>query len=174
MKRSAFVKTMVVLGLATAVVAANGQPAGTAGPPPGYDHGPGILGGPGMMGGPGMVGGPGMMGGHGGEWGNGFGGGLQGLGLTTDQEEKIARIHEDTRQRNWDAMGQLLSEQFKLRVLYLADKPDANAIVEQQKKVDELRRVMIKSHVEMGNQIEAVLTKDQRELLRSNKAWRMH
>ena len=94
--------------------------------------------------------------------------------MTTDQQEKIARIHEDTRQKNWEAMGQLLSEQFKLRGLYLADKLDANAIVEQQKKVDELRRVMLKSHVEMGNQIEALLTKDQRDLLRSTAPWWPH
>jgi Spy/CpxP family protein refolding chaperone len=143
----------------------------------GHGGGPGMMGGygpgPEMMGGYG--GGPGMMGGYGGGPGDGPGwdrrqrvaGVLSRLGLTTDQQQKIARIHEDTRQRNWDAMGQLLSEQFRLRSLYLADKLDANAIVEQQKKVDDLRRVLVKSHVEMEIQIEALLTKDQRELLRS-------
>ena len=52
----------------------------------------------------------------------------------------IVQIREAVGQ-NWDSVGPLLSEQFKLRVLYLADKPDPNAIVEQQKKVDELRRM---------------------------------
>ena len=71
-------------------------------------------------------------------------------------------------------MGQLLSEQFRLSRLYLADALDVNAIIEQQKKVDELRRVMLKSHIEMEIQIEALLTKDQRELLRSTAPWQMH
>ena len=68
MKRSAFMKE-VVLGLATAAVTAMGQPAGTAGPPPGYGGRPGMMGGQG--------GGPGMMGGHSGgpgwDRGNRFG-----------------------------------------------------------------------------------------------------
>lgn len=64
-------------------------------------------------------------------------------------------------------MGQLLSEQFRLRGLYHAERPDANAIVEQQKKGDELQRVMLKALIEMRNQIEALLTKDQRDRLRS-------
>jgi Spy/CpxP family protein refolding chaperone len=181
MKRIALTKAMVVLGFAAAAATAVGQPAGTAGPPPGYEGRPAMMGGygggPGTMGGHG--GGPGMMGGHDGGpgmmggYGGGFAGVLSRLGLTSEQQEKIARIHEDTRQKNWDAMGQLLSERFKLRSLYFVEKPDANAIVEQQKKVDELRRVMIRAHVEMQNQIEALLTKDQRELLRSNAPGQM-
>ena len=121
-------------------------------------------GGHGMMGGHG----PGMMGGHGGGPGSDrFAAVVSRLGLTTDQQQKIAKIHEDTRQKNWEAMGQLLSEEFTLKNLYLADKLDANAIVEQQKKVDELRRVMLRSHIEMEIQVEALLTKLQREQLRS-------
>jgi Spy/CpxP family protein refolding chaperone len=184
MKRSAFMTAIVVLGFATTAVTTMGQPASPAGPPPGYAGRPGMMGGPG--GGPGMMGspgaGPGMMGGiGGGTWdgssrgqGNRFAGVLSRLGLTTDQQQKIATIHEDTRQKNWDAMGQLLSEQFRLSRLYLADTLDVNAIMEQQKKVDELRRVMLKSHIEMEIQIEALLTKDQRELLRSTAPWQMH
>jgi len=116
-----------------------------------------------------MMGGMSGRPGDGADWGQGhmFAGVLARLGLTTDQQQKIATIHEDTRQKNWDAMGQLLSEQFRLSRLYLADALDVNAIIEQQKKVDELRRVLLKSHLEMEIQIEALLTKDQRELLRS-------
>ena len=182
MKRSSLMKAMVMLGLATAVATAMGQPAGIAGPPPGYGGHPAMMG-PYGGGGPGMMrpygGGPGMMGDYAGWVGRGWGRGnqlgaaLSQLDLTADQQEKIAKIHEDTRQKNWDAMGQLLSEQFKLRGLYLADKVDANAIVEQQKKIDELRRVMIKAHVEMENQIDALLTQDQREQLRSAAPWRL-
>ena len=121
--------------------------------------------------------GPGMMGGYGygmGGYGPGMMGGrnvLSRLDLTADQQEKIAQIREDMRAKNWGTMGELRTEQFRLRNLYNADKPDANAIAEQQKKVDELRRTMIKSHVDARNQIAALLTKEQRQQLRAMSTW---
>ena len=135
----------------------------------GYGRGPAMMregrgGGPGAWGeGPGMMrewrGGPGMMRG-------GPGGPFLQLDLTPDQHEKIAGIREDMRRKTWDTVGQLHSEQFKLRHLYAADKPDPNAIADQQKKIDDLRRTMVKARVETANQIQAVLTKEQRERLR--------
>jgi Spy/CpxP family protein refolding chaperone len=128
----------------------------------------GGVGGPGMMGGygPGMMGGgygPGMMQG---------GGGLFGLSnLSDEQRDKIVAIQEESRRKNWDIMGQMRTEQFKLRGMYYGDKVDANAIVEQQKKVDELRRQMIKSHVDARNQIAALLTPEQRKQLRQLGPW---
>ena len=167
------------------------------GPGPMRGYGPGCDGGPGKArgygggaqwgGGPGAMhgwggapqwgGGPGMMRGRGGGpgWGGGYGPGrvFAELDLTPDQQEKIAKVHEDMRRSIWDTMGQLHAEQFKLRGLYLADKPDPNAISDQQKKVDELHRAMIKSRVETGNRIEALLTKEQRERLREYAPWWM-
>ncbi len=134
----------------------------------GYGEGPGALGGGrGMMRGYGegpgaWGGGPGMMR----EWGASPGGPFSRLDLTADQQQKIAGIHEDMRRKTWDTMGQLHSEQFKLRHLYAADKPDPNAIADQQKKIDDLRLTMLKARVETANQIRAVLTKEQRERLR--------
>jgi len=150
----------------------------------GYGGGPGMMGGygggAGMMygqgGGPGARGGgPGMMGGWGGGpgWGRGPGSGLAQLGLSADQEEKIAAIREDMRRKTWDTRGQMHSEQFKLRNLYMADTPDPNAIADQQKKIDDLRLTMIKARVEAGNQMRAVLTKEQRERLREFAPWWM-
>ena len=149
-----------------------------------HGYGPGMVGGygPGMMGGygPGMMGGygPGMMGGYGPGWGRGgpgwgrgYGGMFSDLDLTADQQQKIAKIQEDMRAKNWATMGEMRSEQFKLRSLYTADKPDANAIAEQQKKVDELRRTLIKSRVDSHNQMAAVLTKEQRAQLRAMGPW---
>ena len=152
---------------------------------PGCDGGPGKArgygggaqwgGGPGMMrgrgGGPEWGGGPGMMRGRGGGYGPGRV--FAELDLTPDQQEKIAKVQEDMRRSNWDTMGQLHAEQFKLRGLYLADKPDPNAIADQQKKVDELHRAMIKSQVETGNRIQALLTKEQRDRLREYAPWWM-
>jgi Spy/CpxP family protein refolding chaperone len=118
--------------------------------------------GPGMMGGgygPGY--GPGMMrGGYGG------GGPFAALNLSDEQREKVFAIQEAQRKKNWATMGEVRSEQFKLRAMYGADQLDPDKLVEQQKKVDALRQQMLKSRVEAHNQIAAVLTPEQRKQLR--------
>ena len=63
-------------------------------------------------------------------------------------------------------MGKMRSEQFKLRQMVYGDKLDAAAIADQQKKVDDLRREILKSRVEARNQIAAVLTPEQRQQFR--------
>jgi Spy/CpxP family protein refolding chaperone len=154
-------KTLILgaaLALASSLAAAQGYGQGRG------MMGEGMMGG-GMMGGhgQGMMGGqgPGMMGGH------GQGGGMfAALNLNDEQREKIAAIREAQRKKNWATMGEVRSEQFKLRGLYGADKLDADKIAEQQKKVDELRRQMLKSRVETHNQIAAALTPEQRKQLR--------
>lgn len=159
---------LCALGLAAAAAFAQGPGAG-----PGY--GPGY--GPGMMGGYGY--GPGMMGGYGrgpgfgpgGGRGFGYGGGLAALNLSAEQSEKIAAIQEENRRKNWGTMGQMRSEQFKLRQMYYSDKIDSAAVAEQQKKVDELRRQMLKSQVEARNQVAAVLTPEQRKQFRQLGPW---
>ncbi|HET7763959.1 MAG TPA: Spy/CpxP family protein refolding chaperone [Burkholderiales bacterium] len=153
MKSNSFKAGLLALGLAGVVGAALAQG-------PGY--GPGY--GPGMMGGYGY--GPGMMGGYGPGMMGGYGGGLASLGLNAEQREKIAAVQEENRKANWNTMGQMRSEQFKLRQMYNADKVDSAAVADQQKKVDELRRQMLKSHVEARNQINAILTPEQRKQFR--------
>ena len=154
------------MGLAGAVAAAFAQGPGGGGPGYGPGYGPG----PGMGGygyGPGM-GGPGYGGG-----GRGFGpgGGLAALNLSSEQRDKIAAIQEENRRKNWDAMGQVRTEQFKLRQMYNAEKIDSNAVAEQQKKVDELRRQMLKSRVDAHNQVSAILTPEQRKQFRQFGPW---
>jgi Spy/CpxP family protein refolding chaperone len=68
-------------------------------------------------------------------------------------------------------MGQMRSEMFKLRLMYYAENADANAVVDQQKKVDELRRQMLKSRLEAHKQVEAVLTPEQRKQFREFTPW---
>ena len=63
-------------------------------------------------------------------------------------------------------MGQMRSEQFKLQRMYRGNQVDPNAVAEQQKKVDELRRQMLKSRIQAHNQIAALLTPEQRKELR--------
>jgi Spy/CpxP family protein refolding chaperone len=101
-----------------------------------------------------------MMGGY------GAGGMFAALNLSDEQREKISAIQEAQRQKNWATMGAVRSEQFKLRGMYGTEKLDADKLVAQQKKVDELRQQMLKSRVEAHNQIAAVLTPEQRKQLR--------
>jgi Spy/CpxP family protein refolding chaperone len=166
-------RKILVIG---AALAAASSIAGAQGP--GYGYGPGMMGGgygPGMMGGgygPGMMGGygrgPGMMG-----PGASFGGTapLAALDLTDEQRDKIAALREENRRKNWDAMGKVRSEQFKLRQMYNADNVDPQAAAEQQKKVDDLRREMLVSRLETHKQVLGVLTPEQRKQLRQSGPW---
>ena len=136
-------------------------------------HGPGMMGhGPGMMGhGPGMIGGgPGMMGGGPGIMGGGPG--MMGmrmyaaLDLTDQQRAKIARIFEDVRKKNWDAMGKVMDGSATLRDLYSAPTHDPAAIGRQTVRIAELKRPIIESMVTAHDQIEALLTTEQKDRLR--------
>jgi Spy/CpxP family protein refolding chaperone len=160
-------RRLLVLGAALAAAASFAFAQG-----PGYGYGPGY--GPGygrgMMGygpgyGPGGGYGPGMMGGA------GAGGALAALNLTDEQREKVFAIQEEHRKKNWAVMGEVRSEQFKLRNMYRGEKLDPDKIAEQQKKVDELRRQMLKSRAEAHNQIAAVLTPEQRKQLLQYSPW---
>lgn len=144
--------TLVAIGLAAAGVAG----AQGYGPHAGGGYGPGMMSGygPGMMSGYGRGGDP-----------------LAALDLKDDQREKILALHEQSHSKNWGTMGQLRSEQFKLRRLYDADKVDAKAVAEQQKKVDDLRRQLQQSRIEMHNQVLAILTPEQRKQARSFGPW---
>lgn len=159
MKTRTWKAGLVALGLAGAVAAAFAQGPGGGGPGYGPGYGPG----PGMMGGYGP--------GYGGGRGYGPGGGFAALNLSSEQREKIATIQEENRKANWNAMGQLRSEQFKLSQMYNADKLDSTAVSEQQKKVDELRRQMLKSRLDAYNQVSTVLTPEQRKQFRQLGPW---
>jgi Spy/CpxP family protein refolding chaperone len=130
---------------------------------PGY--GPGMMGGYGPGYGQGMMGGygPGMMGGHGGP--------LAALNLNDEQQKKIFDLQEQNRRKNFDTMSKMRAETFQLRRLYNADKIDEKAVLEQQKKVDELRRQLLASRLEMHQQMESVLTPEQRKELREFRPW---
>lgn len=123
-------------------------------------HGPGS--GPGMM--EQGARGPGMM---------ARGRALSALNLNDDQRARIARIMEDARRGNWNVLGQLMSERFTLRELYRADKLNVDAVLEQQRKVDELRRQLLKGRLEAHGRIEATLTPEQQKVFRSMASRRL-
>lgn len=190
---------VLAAALAAFTCAANAQPQTPPsgdGPPAGYGpgYGPGMMGryGPGMMGGygpgygqgygpgygPGMMGGygrGGMMGGYGGGGMMGNGGPLHLLDLNEQQLAKINQIQDETRRKNWSVMGKLQDEQAHMRDLFSADKRDPAAIGKQAMKIAELRRQLLEASVEAHNRIEALLTKEQKDQLRSyrRRGWMM-
>jgi Spy/CpxP family protein refolding chaperone len=129
--------------------------------------------GPGMMDGGGYGPGYGRGGGYGPGYGRGggFGGPMAALNLTDEQQEKIFALHEDQRRKNFDTMSKMRSETFKLRRMYNADNVDSKAVVEQQRKVDELRRQVLASRLDMRKQMESVLTPEQRKQARQFGPW---
>jgi len=160
---------------------------------PGYPQGQGGGQGYGPAYGPG--GGPGMMGGYGGGPGYGPGAGmgprggpdygpgsargrgdrgmtpgigerLHALGLTEEQRQKVGAIMEDTRRKNWDVIGQVQTERYKLRQMFHGDTVDPAAVTAQQAKVDDLKRQLLRARLEARNQVFALLTPEQREKAR--------
>ena len=129
-------------------------------PPPPCQGGPGTPGcygaGPGMMGGYGM--GPGMM--MGPYWGSG-------LDLSAEQQARINRIQDETRKAHWALMGEMMNQQATLRDLNLAPKRDNAAIDRAYKEFGKLQQKMYDSSVEAQKRMEAVLTKEQQEKLRT-------
>ena len=142
----------------------------------GDGQGPGMMGGhgPGMMGGgPGMMGGrgPGMMGGGAGMMGMTM---YAALDLTDEQRAKVARIFEEMRKKNWDAMGKVMDETAILRDLYNAPTHDPAAIGRQTVKIAEMKRPIIESMVTAHDQVDALLTTEQKGRLRSlGRGWMM-
>ncbi len=186
MKYRHFLMTLTALAaLGAAVPLVQAQPARSESPRESY--GPGMMGGYGGYGGPGQGPyGPGMMRGQGRAYGYGpgmMGGGmmggmglgpLQALDLNEQQQTRINQIRDETRRKNWDTMGKLLDEQARLRDLLAAEKRDPAAIGKQSMKLADLRRQLLEASIESHNRIEALLSKEQRDQLRSyRRGWMM-
>lgn len=104
-----------------------------------------------MMRGYGM--GPFIMG-----WGN-----FIGMDLSADQKSKIKQIRKDARAKHWALMGEMFEAYDKKRELYEADKLDPIAINNQHKKIEDLRAQRRTVSIDAYNQINNILTKEQRE-----------
>jgi Spy/CpxP family protein refolding chaperone len=136
---------------------------------PGYGMGPGMMygyGGPGYGMGPGMMYGygpgygmgPGMMYGYGRGYGAGTGAGLN---LTDEQRTKIAKIQQDLRSKQWDLMGKM-HDAYAQR----ADATDDAAAGKADDQITQLQQQMVSNAAAARKQMDAVLTKEQREQLR--------
>jgi Spy/CpxP family protein refolding chaperone len=176
---------LAALALATGVALAQGP--GMGGGPGGY--GPGAMG-PGMGMGSGMaMMGPGGM--RGGGWGYQDGAGMMGwgdrsgmmgfgysmqsaLGLSDDQRKKLDAIHDELQSRNWEIMGKVRVEMSRMRELMSADPRDKAALDATFKRISDLRQQRFDARLAAHEQMESLLTKEQRQQLRRWGPWWMH
>jgi Spy/CpxP family protein refolding chaperone len=152
---------------------------------PGYGMGPGMMGnygqgyghgmGPGMMGnygqGYGYGMGPGMMGGFGPDYGMGSGtmggyGARSDLNLNAEQRSKIAKVQNDVRRKHWEIMGKMQDEQALMNEQLESETRDDAALSKGYRKMSELRHQMFDLSLSAQKQINAVLTKEQRDKMK--------
>jgi Spy/CpxP family protein refolding chaperone len=114
----------------------------------------------GMVMSPGMMGrgmGPGMMG--------GFGVGPE-LNLTEEQRSQITKIQNDLRQKHTEVMGKMQAEMLQMRELFASNNSDEAALSTIFKKMTDLRQEMFDQLLSTQKQVNAVLTDEQREILK--------
>jgi Spy/CpxP family protein refolding chaperone len=162
MKRK-LIAAAAVAALFSAVAWAQVGPGMMGGYGPDGGFGPGYGMGPWMMGGHGPRGygmGPGMM------WGYGAGG-YGGLKLSDEQRTKIASIEEEFSRKQWELMGKMHEQRYQLYGFDSSDKADESAARKAYQAVSDTRKAMFENSLDMRKRIDAVLTKEQREQLRS-------
>lgn len=192
MKKLTVAKALAAVAIALAVPSTfaqtGGQGPGMMGGYGGYGMGHGMMSGyggngmgPGMMGGYGGYGmGPGMMGTYG---GRGMGPGMMyghgrdmlgGLNLTNDQREKVTKIQETLSTKHWELMGKMQQQQFALREQLASGKADDATIGKGYRNMEGLRQQMRDSGADAQKQMDAVLTKSQREQLERGLSQETH
>jgi Spy/CpxP family protein refolding chaperone len=142
----------------------------------GQGYGPGMMGqgmGPGMMGqgyGPGMMGqgmGPGMM-------GQGYGPGMMyganpytALDLSDAQRSKIDEIQQELWRKRWDLMGKMHEERYHMHRWTSGAAPDDAAARKAYEAMAGAHKQMFEATLDARKRIDAVLTKEQRDKLKS-------
>jgi len=123
--------------------------------------------GAGAMGDGGM--GPHAMGGFG--WGPGMGAmrGLASLDLDDAQRKQLRELQRQQRRAHWALMGQVQDEIEKMQDAWGAESGtrDRAAILAANQRLAQLRQQMLESRLDAADQLDKILTPEQREQLRS-------
>jgi Spy/CpxP family protein refolding chaperone len=126
----------------------------------GYGMGPGMMGGYGPGAGYGYGMGPGMMGG-------GFGAeAYAGLELTAEQRQKIAEIQQATAKAQWQLMGTMHQQGYRMYGNGGPGAFDEAAARKSFEAMSEARKAMFELQIDARKKVDAVLTPQQREQLR--------
>jgi len=90
------------------------------------------------------------------------------LGLSPEQKAKISQIQAQARKKQWPVMGDLREERIRLHELMSSDSgPDPATAAAQYQKVQDLERQLFEGTLLARNQVEATLTPEQKEKLKS-------
>jgi Spy/CpxP family protein refolding chaperone len=111
--------------------------------------------------------GPGMMGGYGA--GPGAAAGYRfgaDLNLTAEQRSQITKIQDDLLRKRWELMGKMQAEQLQMNELYTSENRDDAAISKSYGKILGLRQEMFDLLLSAQKQVDAVLTKEQLDILK--------
>jgi len=102
-------------------------------------------------------------------YGPGYGAsGAAAFDLSADQRDKIGKIQDDARSKQWKLMTKMREEQARLFGLSNTEAPDNAAMSKSYKKLSELRQQMFDNSLAVRKQMDAVLTKEQREQFRQS------
>ena len=129
--------------------------------------GPGMMGGYGYGYGYGYGMGPGMMGGYGPGYGMHSGWGLAALNLSDAQQAKISEIQREVSRKQWEIMGRVHEQQYRLQEQLDSGKADDVAARKAYAAMSDAHKQMFENQLDARKRIDAVLTPEQRAQLRS-------
>lgn len=117
-----------------------------------HDGGMGMMQGSGMgMSGPGMQGSMGMMG---------------GLKLDSEQQAQLRELRSEYRREQFARMADMLDLRDEMHALMAEQRPDPEAVRELHGRMADLRGDMMADRIRMRNDIEDMLTDEQRQRMR--------
>ena len=116
----------------------------------------GTAAGPGMLG-PGMLG-PGMMG----TQGSMMVGPMMGYGpgsadLSDEQRGKMLELQQTFQTHQFERMQSIQQQYFKMQKAYLGETPDKQAILEAQKKINEINLKMLEERLDTREKMQTIL-----------------
>jgi Spy/CpxP family protein refolding chaperone len=88
------------------------------------------------------------------------------LNLTEEQRSQIAKIQTELRQKHTEVMGKMQAEMLQMRELLASNNSDEAALSAIFKKVTDLRQEMFDQLLSTQKQVNAVLSEEQRALLK--------
>lgn len=94
---------------------------------------------------------------------------MRGLDLDEQQQQRIDALQEQVSEKRWKLLESLRAENRKLESLGLGDRIDPGAMTEQYARCAQLRRQIFELALEERQQVDEVLTDEQRNELRQ---WR--
>ena len=104
----------------------------------------------------------------------GYGYGMQGaLDLSDDQRKKVDAVHDELQSRTWEITGKMRAEMAKMREAMASEPRDKAALDASYKRLNELRQQRFDARLTARDQMDAVLTKEQRQSMRRWGPWWM-